>query len=115
MQKSVLYIVAADVEALHPCLRRHSVTKDLECALERHSIVTTKTRKTITELDDICLNNVVTQNGEQIYNKNRFITGVNYRFIGDIAVHYTLHPITGVLIEAELCRRFICDINCITA
>jgi len=83
MQKSVFYIVVADVEALYPCLRKNSVTKDLECALERHSIVTTKTRKTIAELDNICLNNVVTHHGEEIYNKNRIITGVNYCFIGD--------------------------------
>jgi len=36
-QKQVFYIVAADVKALNPSLSRDTVTKALECALEKHS------------------------------------------------------------------------------
>ena len=36
-QKPVFYIVAADAKALYPSLYRDTVTKALECALEKHS------------------------------------------------------------------------------
>jgi len=40
--------------------------KALECALEKHSIFNTKARKTIVELNKICLNNVFTQQVNQL-------------------------------------------------
>ena len=36
-QKPVFYIVRADVKALYPSLYRDTVTKALECALEKQS------------------------------------------------------------------------------
>ena len=39
----------------------------LECALERHSIFNNEARKSIVELKKICLNNIVTQYGSQLY------------------------------------------------
>jgi len=59
-QKPVFVIVVADVKALYPSLCRDTVTKALECALEKHSKFNTKTRKIIVGLKEICLNNVVT-------------------------------------------------------
>jgi len=35
--KPVFYIVAADVKALYPSVYRDTVSKALECALEKHS------------------------------------------------------------------------------
>ena len=74
-QKPVFYIVAADVKALYPSLHRDTVTKALECAFEKHSDYSAEARKIIVELNKICLNNVVTQYGDQLYiQKNGIIT-----------------------------------------
>ena len=61
----MFYIVAADVKALYPSLYRDTVIKALECALEKHSYYSAEARKIIVELNKICLNNVVTQCGDQ--------------------------------------------------
>jgi len=111
-QKHVFYIVAADVNALYPSLCRDTVTKALECALEKHSNFITNAQKIIVKLNEICLNNVVTQYGDQLYTqKNGIVTGDNHSVsLANIAVHYILQPIAGVLREAALFRRFIDDI-----
>jgi len=116
-QKPVFYIVAADVKALYPSLYRDTVTKVLECALEKHSNYSAEARKIIVELNKICLNNVATQYGDQLYiQKNGIITGDNHSVsLANIAVHYILQPIADVLNEAELFRRFIDDIIWISA
>ena len=116
-QKSVFYIAAADVKELYPSLYRDTVTKALECALEKHSDYSAETREIITELNKICLNNVVTQYGNQSYiQKNGIITGNNHPVsLANIAVHYILELIADVLNEAELFRRFIDDIIWISA
>jgi len=91
---------------------RDTVTKALECALKKHSDYSAEARKIIVELNKICLNNVVTQYGDQLYiQKNGIITGDNHSFsLTNIAVHYILQPIADVLNEAELFCRFIDDI-----
>ena len=66
-QKHVFYIVAADVNALYPSLCRDTVTKALEYALEKHSNFNTNAQKIIVKLNEICLNNVVMQYGDQLY------------------------------------------------
>ena len=91
--------------------------KLFECALEKHSDYSAKARKIIVELNKICLNNVVTQYGDQLYiQKNGIITGDNHSVsLANIAVHYILQPIADVLNEAEFFRRFIDDIIWISA
>ena len=113
----MFYTVAADVKALYPSLYRDTVKKALECALEKHSDYSAETREIITELNKICLNNVVTQYGNQSYiQKNGIITGNNHPVsLANIAVHYILELIADVLNEAELFRRFIDDIIWISA
>jgi len=75
--KPVFYIVVADAKALHPSLCRDTVTKALECALEKDSKLNTNAQK-ILKLNDICRNNVVTQYGDQLYtHKNGIITSDN--------------------------------------
>ena len=71
-QKQVFYIVAADVKSLHPSLCRDTVTKALECALEKHCNFNTNAQKIIVKLNEICLNNVVTQYGDQLYTQKRY-------------------------------------------
>ena len=95
VKKTVFYIVAADVKALYPSLYRDTVTKALECALEKHSDYSAEARKNIVELNKICLNNVVTQYGDQLYvQKNGIVTGDNHSVsLANIAVHYILQPI----------------------
>ena len=92
-QKPVFYIVAADVKALYPSLYRDTVTKVLECALEKHSNYSAEARKIIVELNKICLNNVATQYGDQLYiQKNGIITGDNHS-VSHIGQHCcALHP-----------------------
>ena len=63
----MFYIVAADVKALYPSLCRDTVTKALEFASEKHSNFNTNAQKIIVKLNEICLNNVVTQYGDQLY------------------------------------------------
>jgi len=89
----------------------------IECALEKHSDYSAESRKIIVELKKICLNNVVTQYGDQLYiQKNGIITGDNHSIsLANIAVHYILQPIADVLNEVELFRRFIDDIIWISA
>ena len=68
-------------------------------------------------VNKICLNNVVTQYGDQLYiQKNGIITGDNHSVsLANIALYYILQPIADVLNEAELFRRFIDDIIWISA
>ena len=102
-QKTVFYIVAVDVKALYPSLYRDTVTKAFECALEKHSDYSAEARKINVELNKICLNNVVTQYGDQLYiQKNGIITDDNHSVsLANIAVHNILQPIADVLNEAE--------------
>ena len=88
------------------------MTKALERALEKHSNFNTNAQKIIVKLNEICLNNVVTQYGDQLYTqKNGIVTGDNHSVsLAIIAVHYILQPVAGMLREAALFRRFIDDI-----
>ena len=93
-QKTVFYIVAADVKALYPSLYRDTVLKALECALEKHSDYSAEARKIIVELNKICLNNVdvVTQYGDQLYiQKSGIITGDNHS-VSLANICCALHP-----------------------
>jgi len=90
-QKPVVHIVSADVKAVYPSMYRETVTKALECPLEKHSDYSADARKIIVELNKICLNNVVTQYGDQLYiQKNGIITGDNHPVsLANIAVDYS--------------------------
>ena len=69
-------------------------------------------KKIIVNLNEICLNNVVTQYRDELYTqKNGIVTGDNHSvWLANIAEHYILQPIAGVLREAARFRRFIDDI-----
>ena len=97
----MFYIVAADVKELYPSSYKDTVTKALECALEKHSNYSAEARKIIVELNKICLNNVVTQYGDRLHiPKNGIITDDNHSVsLASIAVHYILQPIADVLMK----------------
>ena len=82
--------------------------------MEKHSNFYTNAQIIIVKLNEICLNNVVTQyvHGDQLYTqKNDIVTGDKHLVsLANIAVHYILQPIAGVLREAAGFRRFIDDI-----
>jgi len=80
-------------------LCRDTVTKDLECALEKHSKFN-KAQEIIVELNKICLNNVAAQYGGQLYTpqKSGIITGDNHSVsLANTIEHYILQLIPGVL------------------
>jgi len=58
--KSTLYFIAADVKALYPGLQRHLVNEAIENALKKHSWYNRIVRQIIVELNNICLENVIT-------------------------------------------------------
>ena len=60
--KSTFYITAGD-EALYPRLQRRLVNEAIEDALEKHSCYNSIVRQIISELNNICLENVITQYG----------------------------------------------------
>jgi len=55
-----LYFIAADVKALYPGLQRHLVNEAIENALKKHSWYNRIVRQIIVELNNICLENVIT-------------------------------------------------------
>jgi len=61
-------IISADAKALYSSLCRETVTKVLERALEKQCKFN-KPQEIIVELNTICLNNVVTQYGDQLHTK----------------------------------------------
>jgi len=65
--------------------------------------------KKIVKLNNICLNNVVTQYGDQLYTQENGIVNSDNHFVSlaNSAVHYILRPIAGALREAERFRRFM--------
>jgi len=65
---------------------------ELECALEKHSSFNTNAQKIIAKLNEICLNNVATQYGDQLHTqKDGIVTGDNHSV--SLAKHCcTFHP-----------------------
>jgi len=81
----------ADVKALYTSLCRDTVAKALEYALKKHSKFNTKARKIIVKLNNIFLNNVATQYGNQLYAQKNGITTDNHSVsLANIAVHHIL-------------------------
>ena len=74
--KSTFYITVADVKALYPSLQRHLVNEALEDALKKHSCYNRIVRQIIAELNNICLENVITQYGSCLYKqRGGIVTG----------------------------------------
>jgi len=90
-------------------MQRSTVTKAIECALERHSTFNTKARKIIVEMNNIRLI-VCSQYDNPLYTKkkNGIITDdAGFVSLANGIVHYIQQPIVGVKREAELSHTFI--------
>ena len=61
----VFTVMVADVKALYLSLCRSTVSKALECSLDKYSNYNTKAGETFVELNKIHLSNVVTQRADQ--------------------------------------------------
>jgi len=76
---SGLHIVAADVKGLYPNLNRSLVMQSLIYALKRHSKFEQRTADTLVQLTLFCLNNIITQHGQNYYTQtNGIVTGDNH-------------------------------------
>ena len=96
---SELHIVAADVKGLYPNLNRSLVKQSLICALKKHSKFEQSTVDTLVQLSLFCLNNVITQHGQNYYTQtNGIVTGDNHSVsLANIAVHYMISKTAGEL------------------
>ena len=104
-----MYITAADVKAHYPSLQRHLINEAIEDALKTHSCYNRIVRQIIAEPNNVCLENVITQDGSCLYKqRGGIVTADNHSVsLANIIVHYILQPITDILEETELFRRFI--------
>jgi len=77
------------------------VKQSLICVHKRHSKFEQRTAETLVQLTLVCLNNVITQHGQNYYTHSVSLT--------NIVVHYTIRKIAGELKKTELFKRFIDD------
>jgi len=111
-----LSITAAEVKALYPSLQRHLVNEAIDDALKKHSCYNRIVRQIIAELNNICLENVITQYGSCIYKqRGGIVTGDNHSVsLANITIHYILQLMADILGQTELFCRYIDDIVWIT-
>ncbi|MEC8568507.1 MAG: hypothetical protein VXY56_09560, partial [Pseudomonadota bacterium] len=107
-----LFIVAADVQSMYPSVKRRIVRNGLETALKLCSDFSPTVIKILIELTMFCLQSVVVQNQGKFYNQPEgIITGDNNSVtLANIALHYVVLPISGILNKAIIFKRYIDDI-----
>ena len=109
-------IVAADVKALYPSLKRELVQMAVEDALQSSSKITRQGQKCITKLVMFCLSHSVIQFQNRTYLQSTgIVTGENNSVtIANIALHYVIQSIPEINTKTKIFRRFIDDIIFIT-
>ena len=72
--------------------------------MKKHSCYNRIVRQIIAELNNICLENVITQYGSCLYKqRSGIVTGDNHAVsLANITVHYILQPIADILEQTEL-------------
>nr|CAB3263302.1 uncharacterized protein LOC108950347 [Phallusia mammillata] len=107
-----LHLVAADVTALYPNLRRELVKQALSSALSTHTNFSVKGRNLLTQLVMFCLSNVVTEFKDAYYRQTSgIVTGDNHSVsVANIAVHYIVQSLRDVICGVHLFKRYIDDI-----
>ena len=107
-----LVLVAADVQALYPSLKRHLVKDGIRRALETCSDYNLDVINLIVDLTMFCLENVIVQNRNMFYNQMEgIITGDNHSVsVANIALHNIILPIAEDLNKAIMFQRYIDDI-----
>ena len=100
----LLYIVACDVKASYPSVKRELIKNALAYAVKKYSDFGQAAVDQIVELNMICLDNVVVQHINHFFKQNDgIITGDNHSVsFANITLHYVLLPSTPVLNHALL-------------
>ena len=109
-------IIAANLKALYPNIRRDLVIDATKDALKCCSEITSTAQDMITKLVMHCLNHSVIKFNGQLYTQNTgIITGENNSVtIANIALHYIVKQIIEIETKTKIFRRFIDDIIFIT-
>ena len=109
-------IVAADVKALYPNLKRDLVQIAVTDALQTSSQVTEQGQEFISKLVMFCLDSSVIKFQDKIYQqKTGIVTGENNSVtIANIALHYIVKKVQEINTKTKIFRRFIDDIIFIT-
>ena len=107
-----LYIVSDDVKALYPTISRSLVEKALTYVLNHFSHYSKAAVKILVDVALFCLNNVVIQYKEGFFTQSTgFVTGDNHSVsLADITLHYVILPVSEIINQAVLFKRYIDDI-----
>ena len=107
-----LYIVAGDVKALYPTISRSLVEKALTYVLHHFSHYSKAAVKILVDLALFCLNNVVIQYKEGFFTQSiGIVTGDNHSVsLANITLHYIILPVSEIINQAVLFKRYIDDI-----
>ena len=94
-----LYLVAADVCALYPSIKRETVKMALELALEEHSKFDSSGQRILINLAMHCLNSIIIQYTNNFYiRKQGIITGDNNLVsLANILMHFLILTISNIL------------------
>ena len=107
-----LYLVAADVCALNPSIKRETVKMALELVLKKHSKFNLSGQRILVNLAMNCSNSIIIQYTNKFcIQKQGIITGDNSSVsLANISMHFIMLKISSILNEAQLFTRFIDDI-----
>ena len=107
-----IYIAAGDVKALYPSVPRNIIKQATTFALTKHSNYNQNTVDIIVNLIMLCLENVIVQHGNKFYKQTKgIVTGDNHSVsLANITLHYIISPISKILNQAIIFKRFIDDI-----
>ena len=110
--KQNLFLVAADVQALYPSVRRHLVRDGVRHALKLCSNYNQKAINILVDLTMFCLENVVVRNEDKFYNQtDGIITGDNHSVsVANITLHFIILEIADQLNKTILFKRYIDDL-----
>ena len=105
-------IVAADVKALYPNLRKDLVKLALQEALKTCSNMDKNGQKIICDMCILCLDNIIIQFRDKFYNqKTGIVTGENNSVSNaNIALHYIIRKLPQINTTTKIFKRFIDDI-----
>ena len=107
-----LYLVAADVCALYPSIKRETVKMALKLALKEHSKFNLSGQRILVNVAMHCFNNIMIQYPNKFYIQKQGIITRNNNLVSlaNISMHFIMLKISNILNQAELFKRFIDDI-----
>ena len=104
-----LYLVAADVCAVYPSIKRGTIEMALELALKEHSTFNLSGQRILVNLAMHYLNSIIIQYTNKFYiEKQGIISGKNNSvLLANISMHFIMLKIGSTLNQAQLFKRFI--------